>query len=117
MKVVEVLKAREYSLDEITEYYYKIIENEVVIENMDNINRNLVYGIEIDKILIKKNGNQTIDNEKVEIVSCNLDLVREICKILHENLVSPIHLVDVLEDNMSKILKLNSKIKFVENAI
>lgn len=114
MRVVEVLKSREYSLDEITEYYYKIIENEVIIDNVD---RNLVYGIEIDKVLIKKNGNQIVDNEKVEIVSCNLDLVREICKILHENLVSPIHLVDVLEDNMSRILKLNSKIKFVENAI
>lgn len=117
MRVIEVLKSREYSLDEITEYYYKIIENKVVIEDVDSVDRNLVYGIEIDKILIKKNGNQTIDSEKVEIVSCNLELVREICKILHENLVSPVHLVDVLEDNVSRILKLNSKIKFVENAM
>ena len=31
MKVIEVLKGREYSLNEIIEYYYKIIENNVSI--------------------------------------------------------------------------------------
>lgn len=117
MRVIEVLKGREYSLSEIIEYYYKIIENRVAIEDIDKINGNLVYGIQIDKILIEKSGEQTIESEKVEIISCNLELVREICKVFHKNLVSPIHLVDVLEDNISKLFKLDSKIRFVENAL
>lgn len=117
MKVIEVLKGREYSLNQIIEYYYKIIENKAIIENIDKNNSNLVYGIQIDKILIEKTGEQIIESEKVEIISCNLELVREICKTLHKNLVSPIHLVDVLEDNVSKIFRLDTKVKFVENVL
>ncbi len=117
MKVIEVMKSREYSLDEIIEYYYKIIESEVIIEDINTDNKNIVYGIEIDKILIKKNGDQTIESEKVEIISCNLQLVKKICEILHENLVSPIHLIDVLEDNMGEMFNLSSKIKFVESVV
>ncbi len=117
MRVVEELRGREYSLSEIIEYYYKIIENKVEIEMVDEKNGNLVYGIQIDKIMIEKNGNQIIESEKVDIISCNLELVREICSVLHKNLVSPIHLVDVLDDNISEVFKFNSKIKCIENAL
>ncbi len=114
MKIVESLKGREYSLDEIIEYYYKIIENNVKID-IDNFEDQVpVYGIQIDKILIEKNGNQTIESEKVEIISYNLELVREICKKLHEKLVSPIHLIDILEDNITKVFRVSNKIKIVE---
>lgn len=117
MKVIEVLKGREYSLNHIIEYYYKIIENTAIIENVDKNNNNLVYGIQIDKILIEKTGEQTTETEKVDIISCNLELVREICKTLHKNLVSPIHLIDVLDDNVSKIFKIDSKVKFAEKVL
>lgn len=117
MKIVEVLKGREYSLSHIIEYYYKIIENTAIIENIDKNNSNLVYGIQVDKILIEKTGEQITESEKVDIISCNLDLVREICKVLHKNLVSPVHLIDVLDDNVSKIFKIDSKVKFVEKVL
>lgn len=115
MKIIETLKGREYSLSEIIEYYYNVIENNVTIDLGDITNNNTVYGIQIDKIMIEKNGKQTIESEKVEIISYNLELVREICRKLHEELVSPVHLVDVIEDNISHVFRANSKIKFVEN--
>lgn len=117
MRVIEVLKGREYSLNEIIEYYYKIIESRAVIENVSVSDGDIIYGIQIDKVLIEKNGEQTIESEKVEIISCNLELVKEICKVLHKNLVSPIHLIDVLDDNISKVFKLDSRVKFMENAL
>lgn len=117
MKIVEVLKGREYSLNHIIEYYYKIIENTAIIESIDKNNSNLVYGIQVDKILIEKTGEQITESEKVDIISCNLELVREICKVLHKNLVSPIHLIDVLDDNVSKIFKIDSKVKFIEKVL
>lgn len=115
MRIIETLKGREYSLSEIIEYYYKVIENNVAIEVGDGTDSNYVYGIQIDKIMIEKSGKQTIESEKVEIISYNLELVREICRKLHEELVSPVHLVDVLEDNISNVFRVSSKIRFVEN--
>lgn len=117
MKVVEELRGREYSLSEIVEYYYKVMENTVAIEIDNKIEASLVYGIQIDKILIEKDGTQSTESEKIDIISCNLELVKEICRIMHKNLVDPIHLVDVLEDNISKVFRLDSKIKFVENVV
>lgn len=117
MRVIEVLKGREYSLNKIIEYYYKVIESRAVIENVSLSDGDVVYGIQIDKVLIEKNGDQTTESEKIEIISSNLELVKEICKILHKNLVSPVHLIDVLDDNISKVFKLDSKVKFMENAL
>ncbi len=117
MKVIEVLKGREYSLNEIIEYYYKIIENNVSIEMAGFFDFNLVYGIQIDKIIIDKKGNQKIESEKIDVISGNLNLVREFCNVLHKNLVSPVHLFDVLEDNIGKIFRIDSKIKFIENVM
>ena len=78
---------------------------------------NLVYGIQIDKIIIDKKGNQKIESEKIDVISGNLNLVREFCNVLHKNLVSPVHLFDVLEDNIGKIFRIDSKIKFIENVM
>ena len=114
MKVIEVLKGREYSLSEIIEYYYKVIETEVTLDIEGNMDSRLVYGIQIDKILIKKDGQQITDSEKVEIISCNLEFVREICRTFHKQLVSPFHLIDILEDNISASFRINSKIRFKE---
>ena len=117
MKVVEELRGREYSLSEIVEYYYKVIENTVAIEVDNNVEGSIVYGIQIDKILIEKDGTQSIESEKIDIISCNLELVKEICRIMHKNLVAPIHLLDVLEDNISKVFRMDSKIKFIEKVV
>ncbi len=117
MKVIEILKSNEYSLNEIVEYYYKIIENNVSIEVAGTVDSNLVYGIQVDKISIDKKGNEKVESEKVDVISSNLDLVREFCRILHKNLVSPVHLVDVLDDNISKVFRLDSKIKFIEKVM
>lgn len=114
MRVIEVLKGREYSLSEIIEYYYKVIESEVVIDIEDNMDSKIVYGIQIDKVLIKKDGQQVSESEKVEIISCNLEFVKEICRTLHKQLVSPFHLIDVLEDNISSVFRENFKIRFKE---
>lgn len=117
MKVIEVFKGKEYSLNRIIEYYYKIVEGRVMIEGVSSPDGEVVYGVQIDKVLIEKNGQQLTETGKPEMISCNLELVKEICKVLHKNLVSPAHLIDVLDDNLGKVFKIDSKIKFIENAL
>lgn len=117
MKVIEELRGREYSLSEIVEYYYKVTESTVAIEVDNKVESSLAYGIQIDKILIEKDGNQNIESEKIDVISGNLELVKEICRIMHKNLVDPIHLLDVLEDNIGKVFRMDSKIKFIENVM
>lgn len=68
-------------------YNYKLIENE--------INQNNVYGIEIERVDYIKE--EMIDSFKdsVELISPNKEKVSKLLKMLYENQVSPLHLIDI----------------------
>ncbi len=80
------------SSEKIELKYYKII-NEVAGKRTNHIK----YGIEVVKKCIKGN---IITEEKKEIFNCieNEDTAEKVLEILKVNKVSPINVVDILED-------------------
>ena len=76
--------------------YYKIISNHVGKKN-----KGMKYGIEVVK---KSVSNNIVTEEKKEIFNCieKEDVADRVLELLKVNKVSPINVVDVLEDLSSK---------------
>lgn len=74
--------------------YYKIISN---IVNKKGKNRNRKYGIEVVKKYVNNN---IVSEEKKEIFNCieNEEVADKVLELLKVNKVSPINVVEVLQD-------------------
>lgn len=75
---------------------YFILEKEVVIPN-ENIST-VIYGVEIIKIYFSDYGKLIKESEKVEDVCCSEKKIKEIVDVLCHNSVTPMCLLEVLED-------------------
>lgn len=61
-----------------------------------------VYGIEIEKSEVLNGKVKDIDREYIEKISLNKSKVEEMFTILAENIVSPIHFIDIMGEEIDK---------------
>ncbi|MGL4655358.1 MAG: DUF6514 family protein [Sarcina sp.] len=70
------------------EYSYRIIET--------NLNKFIVFGIEVERVDYINGKMVNIEREVIDKISEDLIKVEQLYKLVSENLVSPIHLIDIL---------------------
>ncbi|WP_010294759.1 DUF6514 family protein [Clostridium senegalense] len=96
MVIVESLK-NVVEIDNVKyEYVYKLLESDYNFKNNEKCNSLKAYGIEVERKDTVKG--QVVSNYKdfVRYISPKKEKVTEIIELLNNNIVSPIHLIDVI---------------------
>lgn len=70
------------------EYSYKLVKNN--FKNKD------IFGIEVERLDLKDNKLVNIERDFIKYISRDELKVKELLMLLADNIVSPIHLVDIL---------------------
>lgn len=75
-------------------YYYKLTENDYKY--------GVAYGIEVVRKDIKNDKIVNIEKDEVKLVSPNKEKVRSLVELLFKGEVSPVHLVDIIGEEIDK---------------
>lgn len=75
-------------------YYYKLTEN--------NYEYGVAYGIEVIRNDIKNDKIINVEKNEVKLVSPNKQKVRSLVNLLFEGEVSPVHLIDIIGEEVDK---------------
>lgn len=78
------------------EYSYRIMET--------NFNNSAFFGIEIERIDYINGKVVNIEREAIDKISENLNKVEQLHKLVFDNLVSPIHLIDILGEYVDEYI-------------
>ena len=84
--------------EEIIEYYLLNSEGHYENINNDNINNNTKNKIKMYGIEIVKKSNMKEESSFISDLTVNKSFAEEIIKTIKDNVVTPIHLYDVLEN-------------------
>ncbi|WMJ80495.1 DUF6514 family protein [Clostridium sp. MB40-C1] len=95
MLIVENLCRSEKYESVVYNYSYRIIKDKLVFEEQDNLEIQS-YGIEVERQDIVDGKIIKIERQAVKSISPHRHKVHSLLKILYDNLVSPIHLIDIL---------------------
>lgn len=76
------------------QYIYRLL--------LKDYNNKKVYGLEVERRDISNNQVINIERESIEEVSIVKDKVKEMIDILYNGIVSPIHVVDILGEEIDK---------------
>lgn len=94
MKVInQIIKTQTIQEIEV-KYIYRISESKFEGKK--------VYGIEIEKSEIVNGKTINVDREFVEKISPNMNKIEKIYDVLVENIVSPIHFIDIMGEEIDK---------------
>ncbi|NLK93591.1 MAG: hypothetical protein GX275_00170 [Clostridiales bacterium] len=94
MKVInQIIKTQTIQEIEV-KYIYRISESKFEGKK--------VYGIEIEKNEIVNGKTINVDREFVEKISPNMNKIEKIYNVLVENIVSPIHFIDIMGEEIDK---------------
>ncbi|KYH28464.1 MULTISPECIES: DUF6514 family protein [Clostridium] len=95
MLVVESLGRTEYHGDVQYHYSYRVIKDKVTF--LDGCMKDIQsYGIEVERQDIVNGKLVRIERDSVKCISPHRHKVHELLKMLYDNVVSPIHLIDIL---------------------
>ncbi|MGL5352167.1 MAG: DUF6514 family protein [Clostridium sp.] len=103
MKILESLSSSITNEGTELKYTYRLTENKY--------KGNEAYGIEVERH--KSLGGQTVDIErdKIDLISINKYKVNSLLELLYKNLVSPIHLVEILGEYVDEYVYDFDKVK------
>lgn len=104
MIVVESLARKETSEGVKYTYFYRLIKSEITISSEEGPVKVQSYGIEIERQDIIGQNIINIERDCVLSISPQRHKVHSLVKILHDNLVSPYHLVDVLGETIDNYI-------------
>ena len=77
-------------------YFYRLLKSNFTMSSENNIIEVQSYGIEIERQDMVNEELVSIVREDIINVSSQRHKVHNLLKLLHDNIVSPIHLVDVI---------------------
>ena len=105
MIIVESLGRSECSEDVKHNYYYRLTKNEIKLNQEDDNVGVQAYGIEVERQDVSNGTLVGIERDSIRCISPHRHKVHILLKLMHDNMVSPIHLVDILgeyvDDNIS----------------
>lgn len=96
MLVVETLSKNEVLNQNTYCYNYRMLKKEISLSYEGQTSRIQSYGIEIERQDIVNGVIVGIERDSINNISPQRYKVHNLIKMLYENLVSPIHLVDIL---------------------
>ena len=91
-------------------YSYRVIKSESSINLKSGVIPVQAYGIEVERQDYKNNELVNIERESIKYISPQRHKVQNLLKLLYDNTVSPIHLIDILGEYVDEYV-----IDFEEN--
>lgn len=86
-------------------YFYKLIKSTLIIE-LNGVETEIQsYGIEIERQDYRGNILLNVESDKINHVSPQRYKCYEFLKMLYSKEVSPVHLIDILEEHLEDLVK------------
>lgn len=98
MVVVESIKNMMENENVTYEYIYKVLESDYSSELNQRTVKSKAYGVEVERKDIVNGQVISTCKDFIKYISPKKERVAELVKFLKNNTVSPIHLVDVIEE-------------------
>ena len=96
MVVIESLSKKLIEVDVKYNYFYRLVKSEMSVSMDDEPTKVQAYGIEIERQDIVDNAIVFIERDCVENISPQRHKVKNLLKMLYDNTVSPVHMIDIL---------------------
>ncbi|QGU96231.1 hypothetical protein GOM49_15010 [Clostridium bovifaecis] len=103
MLIVENVGRIEYRDDVECRYSYRVIKDKVTFLDGDK-QEIQSYGIEIERQDIIDGKLVRIERDNVKCISPHRHKVHDLARMLYDNLVSPIHLIDILGEYIDEYI-------------
>jgi hypothetical protein len=102
--IVESIIRNEILDDMKKNYFYRLTKNKVSICIGDGTMDVQSYGIEIERQDIVNGSIVNIERDSVKSISPHRHKVHSLLKLLYDNCVSPVHLIDILGDYIDEYI-------------
>jgi len=96
MVVVENLYKKVTNGDISYTYFYRLVKSQISVSMYDEFTKVQAYGIEIERQDISNGSVIRIQRDCVDNISPQRYKVKNLIKMLYDNTVSPIHMIDIL---------------------
>lgn len=96
MVVVESMSRGKITNEMRHVYFYRLIRSNLIIRSESDTMEVQSYGIEVERQDMVNDELVTIVRENICNISPQRHKVHNLLKLLHDNIVSPIHLVDII---------------------
>ena len=100
--VVETLKCNEVCGENHVEYTYKLIQRELSMDIEGGRRVIEAYGIEVESKIKDNNGSGQVFKDEVQYITPYKNKGHEFLNMLKNNSVSPIHLIDIVEEHIEE---------------
>ena len=104
MIIIENLSKKVVDGDVKHNYFYRLVKGEISVLSYDEPTDVQAYGIEVERQDIIDDMVVCIERDCVESISPQRYKVKNLIKMLYDNTVSPIHMVDVLGDYIDEYI-------------
>ncbi len=98
MIVIENLSKKVTEVDVKHNYYYRLVKSKISVSMNGELTGVQAYGIEVERQDIIDDTVVFIERDCVENISPQRHKVKNLLKMLYDNEVSPIHMIDILGD-------------------
>ncbi|MBU3091702.1 hypothetical protein K2F40_09875 [Clostridium sp. CM028] len=98
MVVIENLLRKVTDGDVNHNYFYRLVKSQISVSMYGELTEIQAYGIEIERQDIVDGSVVGIQRDCVENISPQRHKVKNLLKMLYDNTVSPIHMIDILGD-------------------
>lgn len=96
MVVLENLNKKVTEGDVVHNYFYRLVKSQISVSMYDEVTKVQAYGIEIERQDTVSGIVECIQRDSVLNISPQRHKVKELFKMVYENTVSPIHIIDIL---------------------
>jgi len=104
MVVIESLSKKVADDDVKHNYFYRLVKSEISVSMYDEPTKVQAYGIEIERQDIIDDTVVFIERDCVENISPQRHKIKSLMKMLYDNTVSPIHMIDILGDYIDEYI-------------
>ncbi|PJI07858.1 MULTISPECIES: DUF6514 family protein [Clostridium] len=104
MEVIETLNKEVTTKDKIYEYEYRLIKGKFSMVYGYEVNVMQSYGIEVERKDIIDNKVVNIERDNIKNISVDKNKVHNLMEILYNNIVSPIHFIEVIGEYVDQLV-------------
>jgi hypothetical protein len=104
MVVLENLNKKITEGDVVHNYFYRLVKSQISVSMYDEVTKVQAYGIEIERQDTVSGIVECIQRDSVLNISPQRHKVKELFKMVYENTVSPIHMIDILGDYVDEYI-------------
>jgi len=114
--IVETLKCNEVCGEDVVEYTYKLIQRELSMDVQGGRRVIEAYGIEVESRIKGNNESGQVFKDEVKYITPCKNKGREFLNMLKDNSVSPIHLIDIIEEYIEEYyMDFNNVVEAIAN--